>query len=115
MIGCCCHCDDPLHVKSDHGERCFRCGRHRAPDGKVCFVDDEITKLQARAEAAEAERDELRAQLQQREEALGEIGTYCDGVVLDRISRARAVAYLGEVLDIAALAQPDESEANDAK
>jgi hypothetical protein len=38
---CCCQCDQPAHKRSGHGERCARCGNHRAPGGRIRWVDDD--------------------------------------------------------------------------
>ena len=35
---CCCTCDDPRHRREQHGETCTRCGKHRAPKGRVVWL-----------------------------------------------------------------------------
>lgn len=37
--GCCCSCAEPEHRREDYAERCHKCGKHRAPKGRVRWVD----------------------------------------------------------------------------
>ena len=40
---CCCSCNPPAHKRSGYGERCSRCGKHRAPGGRICWVEEDWT------------------------------------------------------------------------
>ncbi len=48
-MSCCCECRHPRHSHDDYGERCLRCGRHRAPGGKVVWEDGKEPPLEVRA------------------------------------------------------------------
>lgn len=43
---CCCQCAQPAHKRSRYGEKCARCGKHRPPGGRVCWVDEDWQPVQ---------------------------------------------------------------------